>query len=74
MISLSAKRAFKAYHFEVPHNLSKNVIFLPGTNFCPLNHLAYEKRPNPTDLILQLKPIRNSGRIHYEPHFHIFYR
>ncbi len=24
MISLSATRAFKAYHFEAPHNLSKN--------------------------------------------------
>ncbi len=28
MISLSATRAFKAYHFEVSHNLSKNVIYL----------------------------------------------
>ncbi len=27
MISLSAQRAFKAYHFEVPHNLSKNDFF-----------------------------------------------
>ncbi len=24
MIILSATRAFKGYHFEVPHNLSKN--------------------------------------------------
>ncbi len=29
MISLSATRAFKAYHFEVPHNLSKNEIKKP---------------------------------------------
>ncbi len=27
MITLSATRAFKAYHFEVPHNLSKNINF-----------------------------------------------
>ncbi len=27
MITLSATRAFKGYHFEVPYNLSKNVIF-----------------------------------------------
>ncbi len=27
MITLSATRVFKGYHYEVPHNLSKNVIY-----------------------------------------------
>ncbi len=38
MIILSATRAFKASHFEVSHNLSKNVNFFKGSKviFIPI--------------------------------------
>ncbi len=35
MTSLSATRAFKDYHFEVPHNLSKNEVFLEKLKVIP---------------------------------------
>ncbi len=60
MISLSATRAFKAYHFEVPHNLSKNeILFFTLKNFPTINenylYLTIILRSQKTNIVMKVK-------------------
>ncbi len=61
MIILSATRAFKAYHFEVPHNLLKNVKFLPSKE---KQNLYYYAKPQPSlpSLFNALPPSFRTGK------------